>query len=500
MDILPQLTAYAAAVAVLVAVAAAYEMLWRRPRSFIAHYSAQGLGSVPFRPLVGELPELIRSIRSDDVWSCDRAARAAHGAVYTTCFGPLPRLVVCDPDVANDVLARRAKHYQKTPAGRRILGPLLGRGLFFSEGELWRRQRGLISPAFHFANLQQMVRLMAEASRQALDGWAARFGGGDVEVHRELSSLTLDVLASAALGSSFRDEPAVATAVYDAFGRALEDIQARNLSVIGLLPVVSSIPTPGKRRIDAAVKAINEVVTRVIEDRREGRSRSLCDGDDLLDHMMRSGMGDELVRAETMTQLLAGHETTSNLVAWAVSLLGSRPRLRARLRAEASAALGGAAEPTWDTLKRLPLMAAVLNETMRLFPPVPYIRRIALEDNEAGGVRVRAGTVVSVCTYLLHRDAGLWGDDAADFVPDRWLADGFRPRAGSFFPFGLGPRRCIGQTFAVAEAKVILSGMLLRHDFELAPGQKIVPELNLVMRPRHGVVVRFTDVGGKEGQ
>lgn len=481
------LAALAVAV-VAAAAAAAYEFLWRRPRAVLAHYASQGVGAVPFRPLLGELPELWRSIRSDDVWRCDREARAAHGPVYTTCFGPLPRLVVCDGALADEVLTRAARHYQKTVAGKRILGPLLGRGLFFSEGDFWRQQRSAITPAFHHASLVRMVSLMAGCAAEAVARW-----DGTVEVHRELSALTLDIVAGAALGSSFRDRPEVAVAVYDAFGRALEDIQARNLSVIGLLPVVSSLPTPGKRRIDAAVRTINEVVTGVVEDRRAGRSSSMCDGRDLLDHMLeaRPAMSDKQIKAETMTMLLGGHETTSNLAAWALSELAARPELQRRLREETDDALGGAA-PDWEGVKRLPLLDAALKETLRLYPPVPYVRRTALEDHEVGGIRVLAGTQVSVCAYLMQRDTALWGDDAAAFRPERWLADGFRPPRGAFLPFGLGPRRCIGQSFAMVEAKVMLACMLQRHEFGLAPGQTIVPELNLVMRPRNGVRVVFT--------
>jgi cytochrome P450 len=500
------LPAVAAAAAAFALGWLAYILLWR-PLAFAAHFARHGVRGPRFRPLLGELPEIISSVKSSDCFSWSKECHAKFGRSWVSFFGPLPRLVIADAELAQDVLTRQHACYNKSSEGRRIMKPLLGNGLFFSEGELWKRQRALINPAFHAVCLQQMVGLMETATRECVQRWLTKNSGADghvrVELHREMAAVTLDIVASATLGSSFRDRPEVNAAVYTAFCTVLHELQERSLGLIGLVPLLEHLPTPAYRRIWRGVAEIRRIVMGVIEARRRGECQALTEGRDLLDLILAArhadsgdGMSEEMLRDEAMTFMLAGHETTALLMTWTLAELARRPALWAACRAEAlSAAAEGGGRWTWDILKRLPLIDAVLSETLRYHPPVPLLRRIAVRDHQlSDGTLVPAGTPVSINVFLLHRSKAHWGEDADEFRPERFMSDegGVRRHSHCYLPFGVGPRKCIGMQFARIEAKMILATLVTGFGtLELEEGTLVVPELSLTLRSKHPLPARL---------
>ena len=348
-----------------------------KPFMTIRMFAKQGVPGVPFRPFLGELPDVIASIKSDDCWTADRTFVRQYGGVYTTCFGPFPRLVLTDPRYIQDVLVRKSKSYHKTDEGKRVLGPLLGEGLFFSEDSTWKKHRSMINPAFHAVNLKNMMSIMSEATELAVSRWTLLVGGkdaGPIDIHKEMSNLTLDIVATATMGSSFRNSPEVGEAVYTAFTSVLDDIQKRNLNLTGLIPGLNSLPTASLRRIQDGVQRIQDVVMKVVNDRRKGSSHSLCDGKDLLDLILeaRSEDGYKLsevqIKDEAMTFILAGHETTSNLLTWTVAVLGQRKDVQDKCHEEINRVFKEHGEFSFDALKDMPVSCMLLLCLERMYP------------------------------------------------------------------------------------------------------------------------------------
>jgi len=424
--------------------------------------------------------------------------------------------VICDAEAALDVLSRHAKHYHKM--GKYLLDPLVGNGLIFSEDEFWRSQRTLINPAFHAVNLKQMVNVMVSCTSKCLEKWAvdidrlasahactSRPPSIELELHRSISALSLDIIASAVLGSGFSESPETIAAVYNAFTSVLDDIQGRNVKVIGLIPVLNRLPTAGYRRIKRGVQRIQTVVTDLILKRQEGQTHSLCDGKDLLDLLLEvrdpatgKAMDFVQIKDECMTFVMAGHEATANLLSWCLHSLMTHPDAWNLCVEEVDAVLVDKALD-YDSLKELKFIDACLEETLRLYPPVPWYRRQAISDHTIAfgegssrkQILVPKGTCVSVNAFLLHREPKHWGPDAERFIPHRFLERTKRPVC-AYMPFGAGPRACIGQNFAKLEAKVQLAAIVSRFKMDLTPGQKVVPDLNLTLRPRSGITALVT--------
>ena len=256
--------------------------------------------------------------------------------------------------------------------------------------------------------------------------------------------------------------------------------------LLALLP--EWVPTPGRLRHRRAVRRLDAIADRMIERRRTAVERP----DDLLGLLLRAreeggnGMGDRQVRDEVLTFLLAGHDTTALLLAWSWYLLVEHPDAEGALLAELRAALGDR-PPVVADLARLRGAESVLLEALRLYPPSWLLARTALRDFELGGYRLRAGTIVLMSQWVLHRDPRYY-DRPDEFDPGRW-ADGLARRLprGAYFPFGIGPRTCIGNTFALTDATLLLAMIAPRFRFELVPGQAVVPRPDIVLRPAGGI-------------
>jgi cytochrome P450 len=262
------------------------------------------------------------------------------------------------------------------------------------------------------------------------------------------------------------------------------------------------LPTAANRRFAEAKRTLDDVVLKIIADRREDHRRAEARGEagpavDLLDMLMRATdetgterMSDQQLRDEVMTLVLAGHETTANALSWLFVLLGRHPEAARRLLAEVETACPDRS-PTFADLKQLPYTSRVVDEAMRLYPPVWIFERQALRDDELGGHRVEAGTIVGVCTWTLHRDPTLW-DEPNVFDPDRFLPERSEGRDRyAYVPFGAGPRQCIGNAFAKMEAKLIVASIVQRFGVSLVHGQRIVPSAKVTLRPQYGVRARI---------
>lgn len=399
-----------------------------------------------------------------------------HGDVVCFRFGPRRIYLLAHPGLAREVLVNQHRSFIKSRALQRAR-VVLGNGLLTSEGDAHLRQRRLVQPAFHRERVAALGDAMAACADRAADGWRP---GAELDLAREMNRLTLAIAGKTLFGANVAAEA-------DEIGAALtETLEAFKRVTNPLGAILDLLPTPGTLRIRRAIARLDATIYRMVEARR----RSGEDRGDLLSMLLSArdtegdggGMTDLQLRDEALTLFLAGHETTANALAWTWHLLAHHPEIEARLHAEVDSALGGRA-PRSDDLPKLPFTRAVLSESMRLYPPAWVIGREPLADFEAGGYRVRAGTVVMLSPWITHRDPRWWSDPER-FDPGRWTAENEAalPRF-AYFPFGGGPRKCIGEGFAWTEGVLVLAAIARRFRIRHAPGAVVGHQPLITLRP-----------------
>lgn len=410
-------------------------------------------------------------------------AMREHGDIVGLRFGPFDYLMLNDSDAIHHVLVENYKNYTK---GRNYEGLklVLGQGLVTSEGEHWRKQRKLAQPAFHRDRLAGFAEIMARATAGFVEQWASK-DGQVVDVHEEMVRLTFLIVGLTLFsvdlgGEADRVGPLVADAVRYA-----------NDYAMALIRIPPWVPTAKNRHFRRIKGSLDKLVYRMIQERREAGASATQD--DLLAMLMSAtdadsgaAMSDEELRDEAMTIVLAGHETTANLLAFTWHLLSLHPDVARRVRAEAIEVLGDRA-PGVSDLPRLELTTRVLQEVMRIYPPAWGFERQAIEADQAGGYRIEKGTIVGILPYVLHRNPRHWPNPES-FDPDRFLPErsAERPRY-AYLPFGGGPRQCIGNAFAMMEAQIVLAMIARRYRLENVAGHPFALDPTVTLRPRHGI-------------
>lgn len=393
--------------------------------------------------------------------------------------------LVAHPDGIKHVLQDNNRNYNKNNVDYRVLRQLLGEGLLTSEGEFWLRQRRLIQPMFHRERILAWGNLMTEAALAMLEHWREPARAGQpLDVAAEMGRLTLRIVARALFSLDIKRHTESITS-----NLAIANQHFGRLSLISVL--LPFFPTPENLRFRAAVRKLDRIAREIIRARRSAAAGQ----DDLLALMLaardergRPAMSERQMRDELLTLLLAGHETTANALAWTWYLLSRHPEVEANLHDELRSVLRGA-PPTTADLPRLPYTRMVVEESMRLFPPAWGISRHAAGDDELGGFHLRKGTNVFLCTYITHRHPEFWPEPER-FEPRRFESAEVerRPRY-AYFPFGGGPRLCIGNQFALIEAQMVLATVAQHYRLRLVPGHPIEPQPLVTLRPRYGVLM-----------
>lgn len=422
-------------------------------------------------PILGSVLDVWR----DPLGFFVRGARD-HGDVVQFRFGHYRYVLLNDAEAVRHVLIDNAKSYQKSRNydGLRLV---LGNGLVTSEGDFWRRQRKLAQPGFRKQRLAGFANTMAECTEEMIAGWDT---GGPVDLHAEIMALTLRIVGKTLFSTDLAGD---AAAVGDAITVGIKHANDYAESVIRMPPW---LPTPNNLRFKHAVRILDGMVMRIIEERR----KSGHEGDDLLGMLMSArddeghGMTDRQLRDEVMTLVVAGHETTANALAWTFDLLSRHPDVDRRVYAEARAIDGvlGIGD-----LPRLPYTLRVVSEAMRLYPPVWVFEREAIVDDVIGGYSIPKGTVVAVSPWSLHRNPRYW-ENPEGFDPDRFSPEAIeaRPRC-AYLPFATGPRQCIGNAFAMMELQIVLATVARSFRLSLVPGATSVVDPKVTLRPRDGL-------------
>jgi cytochrome P450 len=436
------------------------------------------------------IPQL-RRLRADLLGYYGYLARE-FGDIVCLRLGPIRNYVFFHPEQIREVLVTKARQFVKLPRLRKILARLDGDGLVFSEGDFWLRQRRLVQPAFHAKRLEGYGQSMVEKAGLLLKRWG---GGGKsaftVDFEREMTDLTLAIVAATFFGS----DPGADPAELGAAVATMSDVVMQEAQTPILWP--DWFPSPHKARKRRAIRFLNEFVDRIIRARRA----SGVDRNDLLSMLLLAvdeqgdgrGMSDHQARHEAMTLFVAGHDTTAAGLTWIGYVLATQPDVAERAGREVESVLAGR-PATFADVARLGYLERVIKETLRLYPPaIGVFAREAAEDVEIGGYLLRKGSMVQMLSYFTHRDAR-WFPDPERFDPERFApgrVEALPPFA--YFPFGGGPRVCIGNQFAMAEMVLVTATLLQNLSFELAPDQgpvQLMPRLSL--RPAGGLRLRLT--------
>jgi cytochrome P450 len=388
-----------------------------------------------------------------------------------------------EPDLIREMLVTLVPNFHKSRGLERAKA-LLGEGLLTSEDELHRQQRKLIQPVFHHGNLKDIAVIMRERARQRVESWRA---GQTLNLNQEMHALTLIIVGEALFGTEVGERT-------DRVSELMETVmETFFLFMSPLAPFFEFFGHPKLKRAAKARRELSTIVQTMIDERRRTKQTRK----DLLTLLFAAqdpetglGMSDEQLRDEVMTLFLAGHETTANALGWTIYLLTQHPDIGERLAA--------AADDLESELriKDDDLLSRVISESLRLYPPVWAVGRRAIQDLQIGATEVPKGAIVLACQWALHR-CDKYFSNPSQFDPDRWIAEFQRtlPKY-AFFPFGGGPRSCIGEGFAWMELRIVLTEILRRWRFEIVPGQTVKPKASITLRPERPIHVIVREGAG----
>jgi enediyne biosynthesis protein E7 len=436
-------------------------------------------------PPLRAVPGLLRQLWGDRLGLLSDAA-AKYGDVVRFDMGPKTIYFFNHPDHAKHVLTDNPANYRKG-MGLHEARRTLGDGLLTSEGDTWRKQRQVISPAFRRERVAGFAGVVADAGAALTRRLDAHVGAGTVDLAGEMTALTMDVLGRMLLDADLSD--------LDMLGPAFEVAQSHamwEMLTLGAVPLW--LPLPRNFRFRAARRDLEDAVRTLLAARRPSGNGQ---GSDLISLLAAASEGEQDaqmrwrgLRDQLITMLLAGHETTASTLSWTWYLVSGQPAVAAALRKEATEVLGDRM-PVVEDLARLPYTTSVIQEAMRLYPPVWGLTRKSVNADEIDGYAIPAGADVMICTYTLQRHPGFW-PDPDEFRPERF-APGAPPPAHryAYIPFGAGPRVCVGSHLGMMEAVLITAMMARGFRFELQGPARRETEPNLSLRMRGGLPVKI---------
>ncbi|WP_158059018.1 cytochrome P450 [Halorussus halophilus] len=438
--------------------------------------------SPPGLPLVGHA----YAYASDPLGFVERTVEE-YGPITALSTPTFDAVLLADPEAIEHVLARNHDNYRKGEFQKKEFDGLLGDGLLVSEADQWERQHEQILPAFYPGRIAEYAETMVERTEPYLDRWAEN---ETLTLTDALPELTLDILGSVLFGTDLRE----ATAVRDAAAAVTE-----RFTPDGRVPfyVPDWVPTPRNRRYLRAVDRLDSFVADLVASRRR-ETDSSASSDDLLSTLLDSGMDDEGVRDQLVTFLIAGHETTALALTYTLYLLGNHPDAQASVAAEV-AELDGRPQLGDD----LPRTDRAIREAMRLYPPAPLLMREAIEDDVVGGFEIPEGALVLCSQWATHRRSAFF-ENPEVFRPERWAEAGDGGTDGdgdsdcarpdyAYFPFGGGPRACIGRRFALFEMRLVLASLLRRFEVRTRNPDELNPVPAMTLAPGDDVVVELRE-------
>lgn len=430
------------------------------------------------RLLTGSLYEL-----RHDLLTLYLEAWRTYGDIVRFRLGPKSVYLIVHPDFIEHVLQDNGDTYCKG-SSYATFQLMLGTGLATSEGALWERERRLIQPMFVPRQIGAMLDAMSDTTEAMLERWGPAAERGEVlQMGHEMMRAAMSIIARTMFSIDISDKISTTAPAL----RTVIDFLYRRVISIARFPL--GLPLPAHRAFHQSMHTLDTIIYGLIEDRR----RSQRPMNDLLDMFLRArdpdtgeAMSDKQIRDEVLTIFFAGHETTANALTWTWYMLSRHPDIEEMVHAELDRVLGGRS-PGYADLPRLTYTKMVLDEVIRLYPPVYIIARETIREDIIGGYRLPPGSLVSICQYVTHRHTGFW-EDPERFDPERFTPERTKARAKyAYIPFGAGPRRCIGYNFATMEAQLIIAMVAQHYKLRLLPGHPVKPKAAATLQPYHGL-------------
>ncbi|KAJ4976713.1 hypothetical protein NE237_001819 [Protea cynaroides] len=489
------------------------EWIWWTPKKLEKLLKQQGIKITPYNLLMGDLKEeqrLLKEARSKPInLSHEIIPRVLpfhlqiiqkYGEKSATWFGPTPKLYILDPNLIRDIMSNKFGHngiIKGNPMVRYFVT-----GFLSYEGEKWAKHRKIVNPAFHMEKLKHMLSAFHTSTIEMVSKWEKLVtleGSCELDVWPELRNLTGDVISRAAFGSSYEEGKRIFKLQDE---QALLFVQSFQTAFI---PGFRLLPTKRNKRMKEIHKEVQALLMDIVSKRQEAMKVGEANNDDLLGLLLESnqkeiqenknmknvGMTIEEVIEECKLFYFAGQETTSVLLVWTMIVLSMHPEWQVRAREEVFQ-IFGKNKPNFDGLSQLKIVTMILYEVLRLYPPVLHLNRRTYKNIKLGEISLPPGIHLMLPIVLVHRDREIWGEDAEEFKPERFaegISKATKNDQVSFFPFGWGPKICIGQNFAMTEAKTALAMTLQRFAFELSPSYAHAPATVITLYPQYGAQI-----------
>jgi cytochrome P450 len=385
------------------------------------------------------------------------------------------------PDLVKEIFVTRHQNYErKSPQMRRALEPLLGDGLFISDGETWAQRRKMQTHLFNAAHIKRYSTTMIDTTEEMVENWAKTTTGESLLVLPEMAKLTAEIISRALFGEKMGAE--YASEVVDAFS----DYQASvsQMAIPNFLGLPDWFPMIGSKRgrINSSAKRIHDIVDRIIEKAALDPKQDTIATELLAANKAGENINKEQIRNEMIVLFMAGHETTANTLAWFWYLVSQSPTVEKKLHEELDNVLNGAL-PTYEDVPKLVYTRAILEETMRLYPPVPLLSRQAKHEDVLRNKTIPAGSIMIISPWLIHRHKRYW-DKPDHFIPERFMPGAKKPIKFTYLPFSLGPRVCIGKSFGLTESILCTAILAQKYRLTLPQGEKVTHECRLTLRPK----------------
>ncbi|XP_077227715.1 cytochrome P450 CYP72A616-like [Tasmannia lanceolata] len=488
--------------------------LWWKPTKLGKELKQQGIKGTPYKLLYGDIEEqrrLMKEAYSKPMNLNHHTARRilplvhqtvqTHGKISLIWNGPTPRIIITDPELIKEVYSNKLGHIHK----RRVnpLVRLLSKGINSLEGKEWAKRRRMITPAFHMEKLKGMVPAFSTSCSELIKRWGDYVGpqgSCELDVWSEFENLTGDVISRTAFGSNYLE------------GKSIFQLQKEQAVLVNeasqmlYIPGFRFLPTEKNKRRVKLDKEVKSKLRDLINRREHAMKIGESGSDDLLGMLLQFKYHNEIKEHENDSKnnvlaieevieecklfYFAGHETTSVLLTWTMVVLAMHPRWQEKAREEVLQ-ICGTTTPNFEIINQFKIVTMILYEVLRLYPPIASQIRHAYKRIKLGDIAIPAGVDLLLPTILIHHDPELWGEDAEEFKPERFSGGVSKASKDqlAFFPFGWGPRICIGQNFAMIEAKMALAMILQNFSFELSPSYTHAPYTVIAIQPRHGAQI-----------